>query len=167
MYFHGGLVEYIYIQSTTVVDWHTVISIHNGNNHGGLAIPIGYSNKLTVIDFPIQHSWEFALLCLLLYPNGMQIQRPKKCWIENPNFLTCVKTIQNSACGLVLDWFNTREISLDFSIQHFSSHWITTFQYGTILWQLWYIFLCIGANLPNCVTLINVTCFSTIPTVIH
>ena len=54
---------------------------------------------------------------------GMLIQ---KCWIENPSLLICVKTIQNSAYGIVLDCFHTREIGLDFSSHHFWSHWITT-----------------------------------------
>ena len=53
------------------------------------------------------------LLCLSLYHVGMLIQRLKKCWIENPS-LTCVKTIQNSVYGIILDCFNMREIGLDF-----------------------------------------------------
>ena len=58
-------------------------------------------------------------LCSLLYHTRMLIQRLQKWWI--------VKTIQNSAYGTVLDCFYLPEISVDFSIHHFSSHWITTF----------------------------------------
>ena len=35
--------------------------------------------------------------------------------IENPHLLTCVKTIQNSTYGIILDCFNMHEIRLDFS----------------------------------------------------
>ena len=44
----------------------------------------------------------------------MLIKKLQKCWIENPIRLTCVKTIQNSAYGIVLDCFYMREIGLDF-----------------------------------------------------
>ena len=56
----------------------------------------------------------------------MLIQRFQKQWIENPSLLTCVKTIQNSAYSVILDWFYMRDMGLDFSIQLFLSHWITT-----------------------------------------
>ena len=40
--------------------------------------------------------------------------------------LTRVKTIQYDSMSRVLGCFYTLEIGLDFSIHHFSSHWITT-----------------------------------------
>ena len=40
--------------------------------------------------------------------------------------LTCVRAIQNSAYGVVLDSFYTHEIGLDFSTHHFLNHWITS-----------------------------------------
>ena len=58
----------------------------------------------------------------------MLIQRLQKWWIENPSLLTCVKTIQTSTYGIVLDCFDTFEIGLDFTIRQVSSHWITTIQ---------------------------------------
>ena len=63
-----------------------------------------------------------SLLCLLLYHTRMLTQR----LIENPSLPTCVKAIQKLSYCIVLDCFYTREISLDFSIHHFGSHWITT-----------------------------------------
>ena len=40
--------------------------------------------------------------------------------------LTCVKTFQSAAYGVVLGCFNMHEFGLDFSIQYFWSHWITS-----------------------------------------
>ena len=60
----------------------------------------------------------------------MLIQIFQKWWIENSSLLTCVKTIQNSAYGVVLYCFYMREIGLDFSIQHYWSHYITTIFVG-------------------------------------
>ena len=60
-----------------------------------------------------------ALFIHSTYHTRMLIQRLQKWWIENPSLLTCVKTIQNSAYGIILDCFYTREIGLDLSIHHF------------------------------------------------
>ena len=60
---------------------------------------------------------------------GLLIQRHKKCWIENPSLLTCVKLIQNSPHNIKLDCLNMRMIRFDFPIQHFWSHWITSIKF--------------------------------------
>ena len=66
------------------------------------------------------------------------------CWNVNPKTQKMldwkskpphfVKAIQNSAYGVVLDCFNMCEIGLDFSIQHFWCHWITSIFRNLIIW---------------------------------
>ena len=62
--------------------------------------------------------------------------QPPNFMIENPSLLTCVKTIQNLAYGVVLDCFHICVIGLDFSNHHFWIHWITTM----LLTYLWLSF---------------------------